>query len=42
VKDGDFACLMKDMKDLGIGNVELDSPGCAEFVNLADGRQTRR
>jgi sugar phosphate isomerase/epimerase len=42
VKDGDFAGLMKDMKDLGIGNVELDSPGYAEFVSLADGRQTRR
>ena len=42
VKDGDFAGLMKDMKDLGIGNVELDSPGYAEFVSLADGKQTRR
>jgi sugar phosphate isomerase/epimerase len=42
VKDGDFGGLMRDMKDLGIGNVELDSPGYAEFVSLADGKQTRR
>jgi sugar phosphate isomerase/epimerase len=42
IQDGDFAGLLKDMKDLGIGNVELDSPGYAFAVSLADGKQTRR
>jgi sugar phosphate isomerase/epimerase len=42
VKDGDFAGLMRDMKALGVGVVELDSPGYAEFASLADGRATRR
>jgi sugar phosphate isomerase/epimerase len=42
IQDGDFAGLLKDMKDLGIGNVELDSPGYAFAASLADGKQTRR
>ena len=42
IKDGDFAGLMKDMKDIGIGNVELDSPDYPDSASLADGKQTRK
>ena len=42
IKSGDFAGLCKDMAALGIGNVELCSPGYGEFASLADGKQTRR
>jgi len=42
IKDGDLAGLCKDMAALGIGNVELCSPGYGEFAGLTDGKQTRR
>ena len=42
IKSGDFAGLCNDMAALGIGNVELCSPGYGEFASLADGKQTRR
>jgi sugar phosphate isomerase/epimerase len=42
IKDGDFAGLCKDMVDLGVGNLELCSPGYSEFASLADGKQTKR
>ena len=42
IKSGDFAGLCKDMAALGIGNVELCSPGYEEFASLADGKQIRR
>jgi sugar phosphate isomerase/epimerase len=42
IKSGDFTGLCKDMEDLGIGNVELCSPGYGEFASLGDGKQTRR
>ena len=42
IKSGDFAGLLHDMKEIGIGQVELDSPGYAESAILADGKQTRR
>lgn len=42
IKDGDFAALCKDMKDLGVGSLELCSPGYAEFASLSDGKQTRK
>jgi sugar phosphate isomerase/epimerase len=42
IKDGDFAGLCKDMADLGVGDLELCSPGYAEFAGLSDARQTRR
>ena len=41
IKD-DFAGLCKDMAELGIGNMELCSPGYAEFASLTDGKQTRK
>src|ERR1700692_4321464 len=42
IKDGDFAGLCKDMADLGIGSMELCSPGYREFASLADAKQTRK
>jgi len=42
IKDGDFAGLCRDMSALGIGAVELCSPGYAEFASLADAKQTRK
>src|SRR5512143_1592181 len=42
IKDGDFAGLCRDMAALGIGDLELCSPGYAEFGGLADAKQTRK
>jgi|SRR5579871_4561892 len=42
IKAGDLAGLCKDMAALGIGSIELCSPGYEEFASLADGKQTRR
>jgi sugar phosphate isomerase/epimerase len=42
IKDGDFAGLCKDMADLGVGILELCSPGYGEFASLADGKQARK
>jgi sugar phosphate isomerase/epimerase len=42
IKDGDFAGLCKDMADLGVGILELCSPGYAEFASLTNGKQTRK
>jgi sugar phosphate isomerase/epimerase len=42
IKDGDFAGLCRDIAALGVGDLELCSPGYSEFASLADGKQTRR
>jgi sugar phosphate isomerase/epimerase len=42
IRDGDFAGLCKDMADLGVGILELCSPGYAEFASLTEGKQTRK
>ena len=42
IRDGDFAGLCKDMAALGVGGLELCSPGYGEFASLADGKQTRK
>ena len=42
IKDGDFAGLCRDFAALGIGSIELCSPGYPEFGGLADGKQTRK
>jgi sugar phosphate isomerase/epimerase len=42
IKAGDFAGLCKDMKAIGIGSIELCSPGYAEFTSLSDGKLTRK
>ena len=42
IHDGDFAGLLRDMKEIGIGQVELDSPGYPDSAPLADGKQTRK
>ena len=42
IRDGDFPGLCADMAKMGIGNVELCSPGYSEFSSLSDGKQTRK
>jgi sugar phosphate isomerase/epimerase len=42
IKEGDFVGLLKDMKDIGIEQIELDSPDYPNCVSLADGKQTRK
>src|SRR3954451_21595153 len=42
IKDGDFAGLCRDMAALGIGSIELCSPGYPEFAGLADAKLTRK
>jgi sugar phosphate isomerase/epimerase len=42
IKDGDFAGLCRDMAALGIGSLELCSPGYPEFAGLADAKLTRK
>jgi sugar phosphate isomerase/epimerase len=42
IKDGDFAGLCRDMAALGIGIIELCSPGYGEFSSLTDAKQTRK
>ena len=37
-----FDALMKDMKAIGIGQVELDSSGYREFAALGDGKEARK
>jgi sugar phosphate isomerase/epimerase len=42
IKSGDFAGLCKDMAAIGIRNVEMCSPGYAEFASLANGKEVKR
>ena len=42
IKDGDFAGVCRDLANLGVGVIELCSPGYGEFIGLSDGKQTRR
>jgi sugar phosphate isomerase/epimerase len=42
IRDGDFGGLCQDMAALGVGDLELCSPGYAEFAGLADGKQARK
>jgi sugar phosphate isomerase/epimerase len=42
IKNGDLAGLCRDMAAIGIGNLELCSPGYEEFASLSDGKQTRK
>jgi sugar phosphate isomerase/epimerase len=42
IKKGDFEGLCKDMVAIGIGEIELCSPGYSEFTSLADGKRTRK
>ena len=43
IKDGDFAGLLKTLKELGVEAIELCSPfGYAEFAPLADAKQTKK
>ena len=42
IKNGDFAGLCRDMAALGIGSIELCSPGYPEFAGLSDAKATRK
>jgi len=42
IREGDLAGLCRDMAALGIGVIELCSPGYGEFAGLADAKETRR
>jgi sugar phosphate isomerase/epimerase len=42
IQNGDFAGLLKDMAELGIGQIELCSPAYREFAGLSDGKVTRK
>ncbi len=42
IKDGDLAGLCKDLAALGVGSIELCSPGYAEFASLANAKETRK
>lgn len=42
IQKGDFAGLCRDLKALGVGELELCSPGYDEFTSLADAKQTRK
>ena len=42
VADGKFVELLKNMHAAGIRQIELCSPGYAQFKSLADGKQTRK
>ena len=41
IAQGQFADVLKDMSAAGIRQIELCSPGYAEFKSLSDGRQTK-
>ena len=41
IKEGNFAGLLKILREIGVEQVELCSPGYAEFASLADGKQVR-
>jgi hypothetical protein len=42
IAQGQFADVLKDMSAAGIQQIELCSPGYAEFKSLSDGRQTKK
>src|ERR1039457_6072033 len=42
IKDGDFAGLCKGMAALGVGSLELCSPGYGELTSLSEGKHTRK
>jgi sugar phosphate isomerase/epimerase len=42
IQKGDLAGLCKDMAAIGIGEIEMCSPGYPEFTSLSDGKKTRK
>jgi hypothetical protein len=42
IREGDFAGVCKDLAALGVGSIELCSPGYSEFAALSDPKQTRK
>jgi sugar phosphate isomerase/epimerase len=41
IKEGNFAGLLKILREIGVEQIELCSPGYAEFASLADGKQVK-
>lgn len=41
IKEGNFAGLLKILREIGVEQIELCSPGYAEFAGLADGKQVK-
>ena len=41
IKEGNFAGLLKILREIGVEQIELCSPGYGEFASLADGKQVR-
>jgi sugar phosphate isomerase/epimerase len=42
IQAGDFAGVCRDLAGLGVGIIEMCSPGYPEFTSLADGKQVRK
>jgi sugar phosphate isomerase/epimerase len=42
IVEGNFAGLLKTLKEIGVERIELCSPGYKEFASLADGKQTAK
>ncbi len=42
IRQGDFAGVCQDLAALGVGIIELCSPGYSEFASLTDTKQTRK
>src|SRR5918992_954827 len=43
IKEGNFAGLLKTLKDIGVDRIELCSAlGYSDFASLSDGKQTRK
>ena len=42
IRGGDFAGVCKDLAGLGVGSIELCSPGYSEFAGLKDPKATRK
>jgi sugar phosphate isomerase/epimerase len=42
IRDGELAGLCKDLAGIGVGLIELCSPGYPAFATLKDGKQTRK
>jgi len=42
IKDGDFEGVCRDLAQLGVGAIELCSPGYSEFASLTDGKKLRK
>lgn len=42
IKEGNFAGMLKALKDIGVERIELCSPAYGEFASLSDGREVKK